>query len=275
MCSLGGRKIMRFDWCNKMTDSTNLDTAGIYAFWHAASLPNANSRAGILMLADTGVAFQSLLNSAQACFPRVEIVLASQIPEDDATSFVPRLILIDAFAFRSVSTLIAQCREQYPDTPIALMVESGWNEDAALRAIVAERAIQGLVPFNLAINVWLATVWLLFNGGEYFPNMVSPRSAARGFLSRRGPNSTSDPHAESAGVLSVREAEVLELMSDGLQNKIIASKMALSEHTVKVHVHNIIRKLKVHNRTQAAAVFRSFDRRPIYEAPISRASAPL
>jgi hypothetical protein len=30
-------------------------------------------------------------------------------------------------------------------------------------------------------------------------------------------------------------------------------------------VHNIIRKLKVHNRTQAAAVFRSFDRRPSYE----------
>jgi DNA-binding CsgD family transcriptional regulator len=54
-------------------------------------------------------------------------------------------------------------------------------------------------------------------------------------------------------------------MSDGLQNKIIAAKMDLSEHTVKVHVHNIIRKLKVHNRTQAAAVFRSFDRRPSYE----------
>lgn len=258
-----------------MTESINVEANGIYAFWHTASMQNKENRGGILMLADTGVAFQSLLSSAQMCFPKVEIVLSSQIPDEDATSFVPRLVLIDAFAFRNVSNVISQCREHYPDAPIALMVESGWNEDAALRAIVAERAIQGLVPFNLAINVWLATIWLLLNGGEYFPNVMSPRSVARGFLSRRGPSSATDPHSESAGVLSAREAEVLELMSDGLQNKIIASKMALSEHTVKVHVHNIIRKLKVHNRTQAAAVFRSFDRRPIYDAPFTRAATPV
>ena len=148
--------------------------------------------------------------------------------------------------------------------PIALLVDGSWNDDPALRAVVAERAIQGLVPFNLQINVWLAAVWLLLNGGEYFPSTLSPRSAARSFLTRRQQHLGSD-RSDSAGTLSSREAEVLELMSDGLQNKIIASKMELSEHTVKVHVHNIIRKLKVHNRTQAAAVFRSFDRRPGYE----------
>lgn len=244
-------------------EDINIDNgSGIYAFWPNARVQESNRSTSILMLADTGVAFQSLLNSAQKSFPKVEILLSGQIPDENAETFSPRLILIDAFAFRSVATLIVQCRELYPSASIALMVESGWNEDPALRAIVAERAIQGLVPFNLPINVWLATVWLLLNGGEYFPNVLTPRSAARSFLSRRGPSSANDPQSDSAGVLSEREAEVLELMSDGLQNKIIASKMALSEHTVKVHVHNIIRKLKVHNRTQAAAVFRSFDRRP-------------
>jgi DNA-binding NarL/FixJ family response regulator len=259
-----------------MAETINVDTsAGIYAFWQTTAMQDAARRSGILMLADTGVAFQSLLSSAQKCFPKVEIILSSQIPDEDVTVFAPRLILIDAFAFRSVSNLIAQCREHYAEAPIALMVESGWNEDPALRAIVAERAIQGLVPFNLPINVWLATIWLLLNGGEYFPHVLSPRSVARGFLSRRGPSNSTDPHSESAGVLSAREAEVLELMSDGLQNKIIASKMALSEHTVKVHVHNIIRKLKVHNRTQAAAVFRSFDRRPMYDPPSIRTAASV
>ena len=208
-----------------------------------------------------------MLKAAQQCFPRVGVTLSNQLPDDDPEVFLPRLILLDAFAFRNVANVISQCRERYPSAPIALMVESGWNEDPALRAVVAERAIQGLVPFNLQINVWLATIWLLLNGGEYFPSVVSPRSAARGFLTRRSQHSGSDRQTESdaAGVLSSREAEVLELMSDGLQNKIIAAKMELSEHTVKVHVHNIIRKLKVHNRTQAAAVFRSFDRRPNYE----------
>lgn len=250
-----------------MSESINLDVEqSIYAIWHNTPPEGGERRDGILILADTGVTFQSLLKAAQQCFPRVSITLASQIPDDDAEVHLPRLILLDAFAFRNISTVISQCRERYPGTLIALLVESGWNEDPALRAVVAERAIQGLVPFNLQINVWLATIWLLLNGGEYFPSVVNPRSAARGFFTRRNHhNGSDDPNAESAGVLSGREGEVLELMSDGLQNKIIAAKMDLSEHTVKVHVHNIIRKLKVHNRTQAAAVFRSFDRRPSYE----------
>jgi DNA-binding NarL/FixJ family response regulator len=241
------------------------DEQGVYAIWHTSPSQDAEGRDGILILADTGVTFQSLLNAARQCFPRIGVTLASQLPDEDPADVVlPRLILIDAFAFRNISSMISQCRERYGHAPIALMVEGGWNEDPALRAVVAERAIQGLVPFNLQMNVWLAAVWLLLNGGEYFPSVVNPRSAARGLLTRSnhhsGPDRQSDP--DSAGVLSSREAEVLELMSDGLQNKIIAAKMDLSEHTVKVHVHNVIRKLKVHNRTQAAAVFRSFDRRP-------------
>ena len=246
--------------------STSQTQSEIYAVWRPTPSQDAEGRDGILILADTGVTFQSLLKAAQQCFPLVSITLTSHLPEDDSEVFYPRLILLDAFAFRNVTNIISQCKERYPGTPIALMVEGGWNEDPALRAVVAERAIQGLVPFNMQMNVWLATIWLLLNGGEYFPSVVSPRSAARNFLTRRTPaNSNNGAEADAAGVLSSREAEVLELMSDGLQNKIIAAKMELSEHTVKVHVHNIIRKLKVHNRTQAAAVFRSFDRRPNYE----------
>ncbi|KKC38856.1 hypothetical protein WH87_08225 [Devosia epidermidihirudinis] len=239
---------------------------GIYAVWNVPPSQDAAGRDGILILADTGVTFQSLLRAAQECFPRVGVTLANQLPDDDEAEFEPRLILLDAFAFRNIPGVISQCRERYPHAPLALLVESGWNEDPALRAVVAERAIQGMVPFNLQINVWLATIWLLLNGGEYFPSILTPRSAARGFLTRRHqPNGSDDGPGHQAGVLSSREAEVLELMSDGLQNKIIAAKMDLSEHTVKVHVHNIIRKLNVHNRTQAAAVFRSLDRRSGYE----------
>lgn len=246
--------------------STSNTQSEIYAVWRPTPSQDEEGRDGILILADTGVTFQSLLKAAQQCFPLVTVTLTSQLPDDDSEVYLPRLILLDAFAFRNVANIISQCKERYPHTPIALMVESGWNEDPALRAVVAERAIQGLVPFNMQINVWLATIWLLLNGGEYFPSAISPRSAARTFLTRRTPaNSNNGADADTAGVLSSREAEVLELMSDGLQNKIIAAKMELSEHTVKVHVHNIIRKLKVHNRTQAAAVFRSFDRRPSYE----------
>lgn len=53
-------------------------------------------------------------------------------------------------------------------------------------------------------------------------------------------------------VLSVREREVLALVAEGLQNKDIAKKLFLSEKTVKNHISNILKKLNVSDRTQAA-----------------------
>ena len=55
--------------------------------------------------------------------------------------------------------------------------------------------------------------------------------------------------------LTQREAQVLRSVSEGKQNKIIASELDLSEHTVKLHLHNVISKLGVNNRTEAAVFF--------------------
>jgi DNA-binding NarL/FixJ family response regulator len=52
--------------------------------------------------------------------------------------------------------------------------------------------------------------------------------------------------------LTDREAELLRLLAEGLSNKSIAQKLSLSENTVKYHLKNILQKLGVHNRTEAA-----------------------
>jgi len=52
--------------------------------------------------------------------------------------------------------------------------------------------------------------------------------------------------------LSTRELNVLRCLADGASNKVIALKFDLAEATVKIHVKNILRKLKTQNRTQAA-----------------------
>ncbi|MGH6862017.1 MAG: response regulator transcription factor, partial [Phyllobacterium sp.] len=67
----------------------------------------------------------------------------------------------------------------------------------------------------------------------------------------------------------------LELLSEGLQNKIIADRLTLSEHTVKVHVHNLIRKLRVHNRTQAAAVYRNTREQEVFQSSFRDYGAPI
>ena len=54
-----------------------------------------------------------------------------------------------------------------------------------------------------------------------------------------------------------REREVIELVGRGLQNRVIASELNISENTVRVHIRNIMRKYKLRNRTQIAIMFKS------------------
>ena len=57
-----------------------------------------------------------------------------------------------------------------------------------------------------------------------------------------------DPPAEP---LTRREIEVLEMLAEGLGNKMIAHKLEISEHTVKFHVNSILAKLNSGTRTEA------------------------
>jgi DNA-binding NarL/FixJ family response regulator len=59
------------------------------------------------------------------------------------------------------------------------------------------------------------------------------------------------PDAGTDG-LSPREIQVLELVVQGLTNKEIANALSIAEDTVKIHLRNILEKLHLHNRIQAA-----------------------
>lgn len=59
--------------------------------------------------------------------------------------------------------------------------------------------------------------------------------------------------------LSSREHHILSLLTDCLSNKQIARRLGLEVSTIKNHVHNIIVKLNVRNRTEAAAMLRDAD----------------
>jgi class 3 adenylate cyclase len=62
-----------------------------------------------------------------------------------------------------------------------------------------------------------------------------------------------EPEAESEGeTLTARELEVLRLVACGSQNKAIALELGIAEKTVKTHVSNILGKLSLDDRTQAA-----------------------
>jgi two-component system nitrate/nitrite response regulator NarL len=64
--------------------------------------------------------------------------------------------------------------------------------------------------------------------------------------------------------LSGRELEIVQRLTDGLPNKLIASELSITEATVKVHLKTILKKIGAQNRTQAAiwAVQRGFSTAP-------------
>jgi LuxR family maltose regulon positive regulatory protein len=63
--------------------------------------------------------------------------------------------------------------------------------------------------------------------------------------------SSQSDQSELVEPLSEREIEVLQLIAEGLTNQEIASRLFLSQNTIKVHTRNIYGKLNAHSRTQA------------------------
>ncbi len=81
-------------------------------------------------------------------------------------------------------------------------------------------------------------------------SMVSP-SMTRGLLDQLREQAKSESHSEVES-LSVRETEVLRLVVEGKDNATIAKELFISPFTVKNHISNILLKLHVENRLQAA-----------------------
>lgn len=78
---------------------------------------------------------------------------------------------------------------------------------------------------------------------------LHPRVAARVIQEVHGSNNRGmNPYTE----LTLREIEVLKLIANGLNNSSIAERLVISENTVKGHVSNILSKLQLADRTQAA-----------------------
>lgn len=77
--------------------------------------------------------------------------------------------------------------------------------------------------------------------------LVFPRSMRRAL--------PAEPRGGAIGRLTERERDVLRLLSDGQTNAQIAERLTVQESTVKFHVQNILQKLCVANRTEAAQVY--------------------
>lgn len=148
---------------------------------------------------------------------------------------------------------IAQLGGQCPDVPVAVI--SDWEEpDEMIRAF--QVGVRGFLPTSLQPEIARQALTFILGGGSFFPPAALMRMPPNAGFPTNGssgsPEQPEAPEARAAHSLTVRQQEVLDLLCQGRSNKLIGRQLCMTEATVKVHVRQIMRKLGVLNRTQAA-----------------------
>lgn len=215
----------------------------------------------ILILTRTGSISDRLIDALEREFPRMLIEQVDNVEAACETFLYPvALILVDFALMKEAEAAAAVLRRMHPYALTAVIQPSDKRSLSSLADVARSPLIRSVLPMNLKLDIWLSIIRLMLCGGEYFPleTIMQARSESRAAntFPPEGADTGSEDRERSLATLTVREMQILEMAARGLQNKLIAAEFNLSEHTVKVHLHNIIRKLGVHNRTEAAARFR-------------------
>ena len=149
---------------------------------------------------------------------------------------VPDVALLDMRmpVMNGVEAAIA-IRAEFPNARMVALTTYGGDEDIR-RALTA--GVQAYLTKDVLHDELLKAIRAVYAGQTYLPAAVAAALAAQ------------MPRPD----LSAREVQVLELIVRGLANKQIAYALSIAEHTVKNHVTNILSKLGVQDRTQAATV---------------------
>ncbi|MBC7534831.1 MAG: response regulator transcription factor [Ferruginibacter sp.] len=129
---------------------------------------------------------------------------------------------------------------------IKILIQTVFNDSEKIfRALSA--GASGYILKNDSPQKYVQAIEEVMNGGAVMNVMVAKKALA--FFSNKN-IFTPLPENENYG-LSTREEEILNLMTDGLDFKIIGEKIFISYETVRTHVKNIYKKLHVSSKIEA------------------------
>ena len=168
---------------------------------------------------------------------------------DKAAELVPDVIVMDLNMPQCSGLEATQALQaKMPQVSILVLTVSD-NEADLFHAI--KFGATGYILKNTEPEELVQAIHHIAQGGV----IVSPMMAAKLLAEFRGlgADAMAKKTAEEEANLSPREDEVLRLVAQGATNKEIADSLFISENTVKTHLRNIMDKLHLANRSQAAA----------------------
>jgi two-component system, NarL family, nitrate/nitrite response regulator NarL len=160
----------------------------------------------------------------------------------------PAAVLLDMEMGWSLPFTARLRREACGPAVIALAVP---ERESAIVAY-AEAGVTGFVPRDASLEELIEIVMIVGRGEAACPPRVAASLLRRIMAQAAGGPQVLDPPVALTG----RESEIIALLEQGLANKEIAAKLCIEVATVKNHVHNILGKLGVKRRGEAAARFR-------------------
>lgn len=203
-----------------------------------------------ILLVDDHALFRKGVASVLVANPEFEVVgeaANGQEALEKARELMPDVILMDV-SMPGMDGLEAtrRIKEEIPYVKIVILTVS--DEDRNLFEAIKSGA-QGY----LLKRIEPPELFEMLRGVSRGEAPISRGTAARilGEFARQAQREAASAHPGQP--LSKRELEVLELLTKGATNKEIASTFCISENTVKNHLRNILEKLHLQNRVQAAA----------------------
>jgi DNA-binding NarL/FixJ family response regulator len=156
------------------------------------------------------------------------------------------LILLDInLPDRDGLSVLAELRERY--ATIAIVVLSGTDDQDTVKHAFRLGAL-GFIPKTTEREVMLNAIQLVLSGGIYIPSEILD---AEKTIPPRPANKAAAPRFSGALGLTDRQIEVLALLMEGKNNKVIAKTLKMAVPTVKNHITAILKTLNVTSRTEA------------------------
>ncbi len=169
----------------------------------------------------------SSLSAALAAHPGIELVLLD-------------LTMPGTHGFSA----LLHVRGAYPQLPVVVISS---NDHPRIIRRAQQFGASGFISKAAAADAITAAIEAVLEGDTVFPSMAAELSQEDAELAARMAQLT--PH----------QFKTLLYLADGLLNKQIAQEMGVTEHTVKVHVTAILKKLGCHSRTQVAVLVRNLE----------------
>ena len=154
-------------------------------------------------------------------------------------NFQPDVLILDVrMPDHGGLAVLREMHQEHSPTRVVLLTV-GLEEKQALEAI--RLGVQGVVLKEMASHLLVQCVRKVHAGGQWLERHSASRALATMLRHQEGTR-------DVTGLLTPRELEIMRLAAQGLRNKRIADVLAISEGTVKIHLHNVYKKLPIDSR---------------------------